>query len=331
MTVKSAVMLRTFLLLFVVTFFTTATPAIAAESTLKKASFMPLWSPQAQFAGFYTALEKGIYRKHGIDLTIIPGGPDRPTIEYLRSGRADFAALWLTTAIQERAAGTQLVNLAQIIQQSSMMLVAKKTSGITKPTDMNGKKVGLWGGPFLLPPQAFFKKHGLKVRVVPQSYTINLFLRGGIDLTSAMWYNEYHTILNAGLDPDELNIFMLKDHGINLLEDGIYALEGTVGRDPALAKAFVQASLEGWQHAFSHPDEALDIVIKQMQIAKIPASRVHQKWMLERMRDLISPQAGFGILKQADYEATGQVLLQQDVISRLPGFNEFVGGGNARQ
>lgn len=321
------------LLVLVVTLLITA-PLEAAEPGLKKAIFVPLWSPQAQFAGYYTALEKGIYRQHGIDLTIICGGPDISSSEYLRSGKADFATLWLTTAIQERASGVPLVNLAQIIQQSSMMLVSRKASGITTPAEMNGKKVGLWGGPFIIPPHAFFKKYGLQVREIPQGYTVNLFLRGGIDVASAMWYNEYHTILNAGLDPDDLNLFLLKDHDINLPEDGLYALEKTVRNDPDMARAFTQASLEGWEYAFAHPDEALDIVIKQMRSAKIPANRMHQKWMLERMRDLIKPassRGGFGLLQRLDYEATGQILLKDGVIRRLPTFNAFMGESHARQ
>jgi NitT/TauT family transport system substrate-binding protein len=311
-----------------------SSPAVAAEQTLQKASFIPLWSPQAQFAGYYTALDKGIYRKHGIDLNIMSGGPNSPTFEYLRNGKADFAVLWLTAAIQERAGGVKLINLAQVIQQSSMMMVAKKSSGITSPADMNGRKVGLWGGPLAIPPHAFFRKYGVQVREIPQSYTVNLFLRGGIDVASAMWYNEYHTILNAGLDPDELSVFLLKDHGIDLPEDGLYALEKTVRKDPALAKEFAQASLEGWNYAFAHPDEALDVVIKYMRAAKIPANRTHQKWMLERMRDLIKPQAGqggIGLLKQSDYEATGQILLKDGVISTLPDFNAFTGASDAHQ
>lgn len=309
-------------------------PASAAEVALKKASLIPLWSPQAQFAGYYVALDKGIYRKHGIDLSILPGGPDYSSSEYLRSGKADFAVLWLTTAIQERAAGVKLINLAQIVQQSSMMLIAKKTSGITTPSDLNGKKVGLWGGQFALPPQVFFKKFGLRVREIPQSYTVNLFLRGGIDVASAMWYNEYHTILNSGLDPDELSVFMLKEYGVNLPEDGLYALEKRVKNDPALANEMTQASLEGWNYAFSHPDEALDIVIKYMGAAKIPANRMHQKWMLERMRDLIMPpgsQGVNGLLKKNDYEAAAHVLLKNGLISAIPDFSSFIGRPYARK
>jgi NitT/TauT family transport system substrate-binding protein len=319
------------LILFIAT---SALSARTAERLPKKATLIPLWSPQAQFAGYYTALDKGIYRKHGIDLTIITGGPNYSTTEFLRNGKADFAVLWLTTAIQERAAGVDLTNIAQIVQGSSMMLVAKKSSGIKTPADMQGKKVGLWGGAFAIPPHAFFSKYGLQVREVPQSYTINLFLRGGIDVASAMWYNEYHTIINAGLDPDELNVFFLKDQGLNLPEDGLYALEKTVKNDPALAEEFARASLEGWSYAFANPDEALDTIIKHMRAAKIPANRMHQKWMLERMRDLIIPHKGSGItglLNQSDYEATAKILLKDGVIRIVPDYSAFTRRPGASQ
>ncbi len=311
-----------------------SSPASAGERTLKKASLIPAWSPQAQFAGYYMALEKGFYSKHGIDLTILNGGPSTSTSEYLQSGKADFAVLWLTTAIHERAAGVKLVNLAQIIQKSSMMLIARKSSGITRPADMNGKKVGLWGGPFAIPPRAFFKKYGLRVHEVPQSYTVNLFLHGGIDVASAMWYNEYHALLNAGIDPDELSLFLLRDYGINLPEDGLYALEKTLKNDPDLAKGFARASLEGWSYAFAHPEETLDVVIRYMREEKLPADRMHQKWMLERMRDLIVPQGNegrIGILSQSDYKTAGQILLKSGEIRTLPDFKAFMGKFDAQK
>jgi len=309
-------------------------PAWAVGEPLKKATLIPLWSPQAQFAGYYTALDKGIYRKHGIDLTIITGGPERNASSYLSSGKADFAVLWLTTAVKKRISGVKLVNLAQIVQHSSMMLISRKSDGIKTPQNLNNKKVSLWGGDFSIPPHAFFKKYGLKVREIQQSYSVNLFLRGGIQAASAMWYNEYHTIINSGLNPDELTTFHFKEHGLDLPEDGLYTLESTLKRDPAMAEAFRKASLEGWEYAFAHPDEALDIVIRHMQQARVPTSRMHQKWMLERMRDLIMPPSGqrlSGQLDKSSYESAGRILHQLGIIRSMPEFSAFTGRRHAGQ
>jgi len=206
------------------------------------------------------------------------------------------------------------------------MLISKKTAGIETIDDMDGKKVGLWEGDVSIPPRTLFAKHGIKVRVVRQSQTVNLFLRGGIDVASAMWFNEYHTILNSGVDAEELNTIFLSDQGMNFPEDGIYTLEKTLQNDPALAAAFVDASLEGWRYAFDHPDETLDIVIKYMREAKLPANRMHQKWMLERMRDLMAPtdpQAEFGKLREQDYESVAQALLKDGLIRAYPDYALF--------
>ncbi len=59
-------------------------PLCINAKELKKAVFIPQWVPQAQFAGYYVALEKGIYQQHGIELEIIQGGPDNPSTDLLR-------------------------------------------------------------------------------------------------------------------------------------------------------------------------------------------------------------------------------------------------------
>ena len=128
------------------------------ERTPKKATFLPQWVPQAQFAGYYTAYRKGIYRKHGIDLTILPGGAERPPSRYLETGQAQFVTSWLSSALQMRAKGMRLVNIGQVVQRSSLMLVAKKGSGISKPRDLEGRKVGPLGGRFRDPTQGFFQE-----------------------------------------------------------------------------------------------------------------------------------------------------------------------------
>jgi len=206
------------------------------------------------------------------------------------------------------------------------MLIAKKSRHITKPQDMDGKKVSLWGDEFQVQPKAFFRKYDLNVQIVPQSFSVNLFLRDGVDVASAMWYNEYHTIINSGLNPDELTTFFFHDHGLNFPEDGIYTLEETFKRDPSLSRAFVRATIEGWGYAFSRPEEALDIVLRHIEQAKIPANRTHQKWMLNRMKDLTAlsePPGSIGMLQPTDCQRVSHVLKESGLIDVTPDYESF--------
>lgn len=298
----------------------------AEGSSLKQATFIPQWSHQAQFAGYYVAYEKGIYEKYGIDLTIMDGGPDSPSTEYLKNGKSDFGTMFLSTAIRERASGVDLVNIAQIVQRSALMLIAKKSSKIYDPKDMDGKKIGLWGPEFQVQARALFKKYNVEPKIIPQTQSVNLFLRDGVDVVSAMWYNEYHTILNDGINPEELNTFFFSDYGLNFPEDGIYTLTENFEKDPSLSCAFVKASIEGWKYAFENPDEAVDIVLKYMHNSKLPANRVHQKWMLSRMKDIIVGDGEItkiGVLKEADYDRVADELRKSGFIKDPPEFRDF--------
>ena len=214
----------------------------AADSPpLQNITFITQWVPQAQFAGYYLALETGLYRQYGLNVTLISGGPNRSAADFLQEKKADFASLWLVTALDLYNEGVPVVNLAQIVQRGAEMLVARKESGIEKPGDMDGRKVGIWGPPSDIQPRLFFKKYGLKVKPIRQSYSVNLFLRGGVPVASAMWYNEYHTILNAGIDPDELTTFFFSDYGLNFPEDGIYTLRQPLNDKPEICRAFIKA------------------------------------------------------------------------------------------
>ncbi len=296
----------------------------AAESAT--ISFLPQWQPQAQFAGYYVAYEKGFYRERGLEVKILRGGPDRPPSETLAQGRADFATMQLAGALLQRARGVKMVNICQLSQRSALILVAKKSSGILTPEDINGRKVGLWGEDFQGQLHAFFRQYHLKVETIQQGTTLNLFLRGGVEVASAMWYNEYHLLLNAGLNPEELSTFALADHGLNFPEDGLYCLEQTYRDQPEVCRQFVQGSIAGWQYALAHPEEALDIVMKYADAAHVATNRVHQEWMLARMRDLILPDGGqviAGRLNREDYYRLAEYLRKDGVIKQIPDFSQF--------
>ena len=83
------------------------TVALAHADALDTVSFIPQWQPQAQFAGYYVAYEKGFYRERGLDVKILRGGPQRPPSEMLAQGRADFGTMQLAGAIVRRRPGPQ--------------------------------------------------------------------------------------------------------------------------------------------------------------------------------------------------------------------------------
>ena len=300
--------------------------AKAGNYPLQKVTFIPQWVPQAQFAGYYVALETGIYRKYGLDVNIINGGPERSSADYLQEKKTDFATFWMATGLKLCDRGVPVVNLAQIVQRGAFMLIAKKKSGIFQPGDMEGRKCGLWGPPFDVQPELFFKQYGLRVKPIQQSYSINLFLRDGVSVASAMWYNEYHSIINAGIDPKELSTFFFSDYGLNYPEDGIYVRQETWQQKPKICRAFVNASLEGWRRAFAEPKLALDIIMRNLKKAHVITNRVHQEWMLKRMRDIILPPGGqgkMGCLHKEDFQRVVDGLLRQKVIKKAPPFNIF--------
>jgi len=299
-----------------------ATTVLAAP--LKQAALIPQWEPQAQFAGYYVAQAKGFYAAFGVDMRILRGGPLSPPSVLLREGRAQFGTFFLATALRERRHGLPLVNLAQFVPASTQLLIARKKSGIEKPADLAGKRVSLWGPEFKVLPEAFFRRHGITVTEVPQGYTVNLFLRGGVDACSAMRYNEYHTLLAAGLDPDDLTVFALADGGLGLPEDGLYCLDDTWRRDPDLCRAVARASVEGWLYAFAHPDEALDIVMSHVSAANLPTNRMHQKWMLEHLRQaMLAGGATPGPLTAVQYAQATKALVEAGILSSPPAFEDF--------
>jgi NitT/TauT family transport system substrate-binding protein len=292
---------------------------------LQSVRLLPYWVPSAQFAGYYVGIEKGIFQKHGIRLVILPFDPLMSVESVIRDKKTDFALLWLVNAIGLRDKGVDIVDIAQLSSRSSLMLITKKSSGISKLEDMNGKRAGIWIG-YEMQPKALFKKYHLDVNILPIGSTNNLFLQNGVDILNANWFDEYHSVINSGVNEDELNTFFFADYGLNFLEDGIYCLADKVKEDPGLCKEFVTAALESWNYAFNNQEEAIDIVVKYAKAQNQPANRSHQQWMLRHYQTLYIPAGSGAIntgLSQKDYEAVQQILVESGSIQQVTPYDSF--------
>lgn len=294
------------------------------------------WSHQAQFAGIYMAFEKGFYLRRGLDVRILGGGPGKSVPEALRRGEAEFGTMFLTAALEALDKGTPLVHTAQIVNGSSLLLIGRANRGIRTPEDLRGLRVSFWGDAFHGAYLAFFRSLGVTVREVLQNWSVNLFLRGVVDACAAMDYNEYHMLLQAGMEPGDLSLFRLGDYGFGFPEDGLYCLASYREANPRVCRDLVEATLEGWRYAAAHPEEALDVVMRYVREAHVPTNRAHMAWMFRNILPDIVPSEGAevpwrpGVLSREDFERTRDVLLQEKVIRRNVSYEEFTEGASPR-
>ncbi|WP_425471369.1 ABC transporter substrate-binding protein [Thalassobius vesicularis] len=284
------------------------------------------WVTQAQFAGYYVALDKGFYAEEGLDVTIKPGGPDIAPAQVIAGGGADVVLDWMPSALASREKGLALVNIAQPFKSSGMMLTCRKDAGVASPADFKGKTLGVWFFGNEYPFLSWMSKLGYSteggadgVTVLKQGFNVDPILQGQAACVSTMTYNEYWQIIDAGLSPDDLVVFKYEDQGVATLEDGMYVLEDNL-KDPAFVEKmvkFVRASMKGWKWAEENPDDAAMIVLDND--ASGAQTEAHQKRMMGEVAKLTA--GSNGALDPADYERTVASLLSggsDPVISKAP-------------
>ncbi|MDP3415774.1 ABC transporter substrate-binding protein, partial [Falsiroseomonas sp.] len=94
----------------------------AAAQAQERVTLQLKWVTQAQFAGYYVAQARGMYRAANLDVRINAGGPDIAPPQIMAGGRADVVVEWMPAALASRERGVPLVNIAQPFKQSGLML-----------------------------------------------------------------------------------------------------------------------------------------------------------------------------------------------------------------
>ena len=303
------------------------TLAAGAAQAADEVKLQLKWVTQAQFAGYYVALEKGFYEEEGLDVTVLPGGPDIAPTQVLAGGGADVTVEWMPAALAAREKGLPMVNIAQPFKSSGMMLTCWKDTGISEPADLANRTLGVWFFGNEFPFMSWMSSLGIKtdgkmegsVEVLKQGFNVDPLLQRQADCISTMTYNEYWQVIDAGVSPDDLVTFKYQDQGVATMEDGLYVLEDNL-KDPAFKDKmvrFVRASMKGWKWAEENPDDAAMIVLDYDETGA--QTEKHQKRMMGEIAKLTA--GSNGTLDPADYERTVKTLLaggSDPVITREP-------------
>ncbi|HBS09439.1 MAG TPA: ABC transporter substrate-binding protein [Microbacterium sp.] len=288
---------------------------------LTSVSLQLQWLPQAQFAGYYVALDQGYFAEEGFDdVEIVPSGGDIVPQDALIAGDVDFAIAWVPKVLGSlEATGAELTDIAQVYQESGTTQVSWADSGIESVADFEGKRIGSWGFGNeweIFAAMAAEDLDSRTVSITTQDFSMNALLDGDVDAAQAMTYNELAQVLET-VNPETGELYTLEDLNVisyeetegAMLQDAIWADTERLASDPAYADAavrFLKAIAKGWIYARDNPVEAAAITYDYAINAEaaFPVGPVHQEWMMNEVNKLIWNGSEFGVMDPAAWDKT---------------------------
>lgn len=291
------------------------------HSEVDKATLRLQWIHQAQFAGFYVAREKGFYKERNIDLDIHQGGTQYNVPTLVAEEREDFG-IWVgdqvlasfdKNKLPVRAIGT-------VFNRSLACFMVRADSDIRTPSDFRGKTVGIYPG---FDTETIYvelmKRFGVdraQVKEYPANYTIVPFLEGKVDVWPSYVINEPIDAADHGVN---VRILPPDSFGIKYYSDTLIVNEKTLRERRHLVVRFLEASEKGWRYALSHPDEAIDIVLKYDPSLK----REHEKKMLEAMAPYLNATDPLFKMSPEVWKSMSDILQAQGAVTSADSYTRL--------
>ena len=300
-----------------------ATQAMAEDTATLRLN----WIAYGFHTPFYLGVQKGIYKRHGIDLTIGEGKGSASTVQVIASGGDTFGLSDSSSIINGNVRGAPVRAVMAITNQSPYAIAVRQDSGVTKFQDLAGKTIagatgeaGLVIFPALLAAQQMAPDSINFLRVDPNAKMV------------AILQNRVPAIL-SGLDNQSLLIpqkgvpiinFSYASLGVNTVGLCIHASETTIVNNPALVRRFVAATREAFEAAKADPEASIAAgktvspdLDQELWIAQLKVG-------LGLMPSPRDPQGKVGVMHQQDWDDTVAIMKQyQDLKTDKTGSGFF--------
>lgn len=294
----------------------------------QKLTFMPQWTPQAQFAGFYMAQEMGFYAQEGLDVEIlhIKANSTESILTQLVSGKVQIAGQQLLQSIIARSDGQKILNVMQITQKSGLWCVSH--TPVSKPEDLQGMKIGKWKSGYSEFCDMLETYNNLHINWVPFINGINLYVYGAVDATLCYSFSEYIALQLAIGDIPDNQVLKFSDFGYECPEDGLYVTEEYYAKNKDAVDKFVRASKKGWEYARTHKKQTLEVVMRICSENHIVTNRAMQERMLDNYISLqTNPATGkidFAPVTLPVYNDVTKALFETGYIVNKPEYKEVI-------
>ncbi len=241
-----------------------AIPSARAQTVLDKVSFGTNWVAEAEHGGFFQALADGTYQKYGLDVTIVPGGPNDNNRILLIAGKLDFfMAANTLMSFDAVANNVPVVTVAAMFQKDPQVFLTHPQSKVAKLEDLK-------------PLTLFVSKEGVtsyfqwlkseygfsEEKVKPYTFNSQPFLANKLSAMQGYVTSEPFAVEQAA--KFKPGIILLADYGFNTYSTLIETRQELIDKKPDLVQRFVDASIVGWYHYLYGDNAPANAMIKKL-------------------------------------------------------------------
>lgn len=299
-----------------------ADPAASDEGAgLRKVRVQLKWLHQFQFAGFYAAIDQGYFRRAGLEVELLEGGPEIDPVQSVTSGRAEFG-VGNSSLLLDFNQGHPVVAVAAIFQHSPFVIMARNDPALRSIKDLEGKTVMTETHSAEL--TAYMKKAGVdlsKVRLVPHDGTVTSLMRSGKESVSAITAyisTEPFEATRLGLD---YKLFNPRDLKIDFYGDTLFTHAQFAQSHPETVAAMREALIQGWHYAQTHQAEVVDLILRSYRPRMDRPTLTLEAQAIYNL--LQSDVVDIGYMSEARWRAIGTVFAEAGMLPahfKLDGF-----------
>jgi NitT/TauT family transport system substrate-binding protein len=311
---------------------TLAVGTAATAQAQEKVRLMLNWKPDGSNAAFYYAQEKGFFKAEGIDLTLDAGEGSAAPVARIASGTYDAGFGDINAVAQYDSLHPENPEFAVLCfyDKAPMAIMALKKSGITKPQDLMGRKVGA--------PQndtayqmfpAFAKATGIdasKVRFENIAPNIRepLLVKGELDAITGFDSTAYFALKSLGVQKSDVTFLYYADYGVQLYSNSIIVSKAFAERAPKAVAGLARAVTKAYMAAYKDPAAVVDAVVRYEPLLKRDIEIEKLKWLLDnQIATDNAKKTGFGTVDPKRIDQGIDIVMAAFNLQRRPAGSEI--------
>ena len=236
-----------------------AAPVATAENIPFKIIVQLDWVAEPEHGGFYQAQAKGYFREAGLDVTLIPGGPNAFVMQKLATGQANIGQSDSTNTLLAVNEGLPLIHIGAVFQNDPSVLMLHAENPVTRFEDLNGKTI------MARPEWAFLpylrKKYGIDFSIIPQNFSVANFIGDKNFIQQGFYIAEPYHIIKGGAPPPKF--LYAWDAGFDAYTV-LAANRPWAAQHPAQVRAFLKAYIRGWRDYIEGDPTPAHTLMKQV-------------------------------------------------------------------